>query len=207
MIRREDMLELTRRMNLSRSSLDRIAGAYLDEDGYVDGTFNRNILRLTPSERKKNLELAKSVLFSATNEQLKDYPMGGSPDAAGEIRQLLSGLLDSGMKNDALADIFYELAGERFRPGRPFFCFLFHGGYDVPAKGKDGEWLEGSEEVYEYLICAMGPLAGEYEPGRAEYGFLYPAFRDRSGDPEFINIFEQAPAAPHRRLTEWLTGT
>ena len=71
MIHREDMLELTRRMNLSRSCIDRIAGAYLDEAGYVDGTFNRNFLRLTASERRKNIELAKSVLFSRTNEQLK----------------------------------------------------------------------------------------------------------------------------------------
>ena len=206
MIHREDMLELTRRMNLSRSCLDRIAGAYLDGEGYVDGTFNRNFLRLTPSERKKNMEMAKSVLFSRTNEQLKDYQAGNSFGETGEVRRLLDGILDSGMKNDALLDIFYELTGERLRTGSPFFCFFFHGSYDVPTKGKDGEWLEGSEEVYEYLICVIGPLAGEYEPGKPEYGFLYPAFRDRSGDFEFINIFERLPQRPHRELTEWLTG-
>ncbi len=34
--------------------------------------------------------------------------------------------------------------------------FLFHGTYDVPVKGTDKEWQEGSEEVYNYLLCAVG---------------------------------------------------
>ena len=42
MINREDMLELTRRMTVSRSNFTRLAGAYYDEEGYVEGTFNTN---------------------------------------------------------------------------------------------------------------------------------------------------------------------
>lgn len=53
MIQREDMLELTRRMTPARSCISRIAGAYFDEEGYVDGTFNTNFLRLSLSERTK----------------------------------------------------------------------------------------------------------------------------------------------------------
>ena len=41
MLRREDMMELTRRMTPSRSSIDRIAGCYYDQDGYADGSFKR----------------------------------------------------------------------------------------------------------------------------------------------------------------------
>ena len=49
MINREDMLELTRRMTPARSSVGRIAGAYFDEEGYVDGTFNTHFLKLSYS--------------------------------------------------------------------------------------------------------------------------------------------------------------
>lgn len=66
MINREDMMELTRRMTPARSSVGRIAGAYFDEEGYVDGTFNTNFLKLSTPERTKNLNLAKTVLFSTT---------------------------------------------------------------------------------------------------------------------------------------------
>ena len=57
------MLELTRRMTPARSCISRIAGAYFDEEGYVDGTFNTNFLRLSLSERTKQLALAKTVPF------------------------------------------------------------------------------------------------------------------------------------------------
>lgn len=49
MINRDDMLELTRRMTPARASIDRIAGAYFDEEGYVDGTFNTHFLKLSAS--------------------------------------------------------------------------------------------------------------------------------------------------------------
>ena len=45
-INREDMLELTRRMTVKRNCFTRIAGGYMDEEGYVDGSFNRNFLAL-----------------------------------------------------------------------------------------------------------------------------------------------------------------
>ena len=45
-INRNDMLELTRRMTSARSNLIRIAGAYIDEEGYIDGTFNTSFLNL-----------------------------------------------------------------------------------------------------------------------------------------------------------------
>ena len=191
MINREDMLELTRRMTPDRSSVSRIAGAYFDEEGYVDGTFNTHFLKLSPSERTKNLNLAKTLLLSKTNEELKDYKITVAEKKPGSIWQLLDGMKEAELKNDAFLDIFYELLGERLPAENPWYCFMLYGQYDVPVKGKDKEWIEGSEEVYRYLLCMMGPLAGEYEPGKPEYGFLYPAFRDRTTDEEYINIFEK----------------
>ena len=39
-LNREDLLELTRRMTVKRSCIFRAAGAYMDKDGEVDGSFN-----------------------------------------------------------------------------------------------------------------------------------------------------------------------
>ncbi len=61
MINREDMMELTRRMTLSRTSFTRIAGCYMDANGEIDGTFNTNFLKLSGKEKEKNLALAKTV--------------------------------------------------------------------------------------------------------------------------------------------------
>lgn len=203
MIKRDDMLELTRRMTPARSSVERIAGAYFDKEGYVDGTFNTHFLNLSLADRAKNLNMAKTVLISKTNEQIREYKIPASARKSGDIFQLLDGIRESELKNDAFPDILYELIGENYRPGYAFACCLFFGQYDVPVKGSDREWMEGSEEVYTYLLCSISPLEDEYEPGKPEFGFLYPAFRDRTTNAEYINIFEEQPEAI-RALKDWL---
>ena len=50
-INREELLELTRRMTVSRNAMTRIAGGYIDKDGFIDGTFNTNFLNLSAKEK------------------------------------------------------------------------------------------------------------------------------------------------------------
>lgn len=52
-IDREDMLAITRRMTVKRTSVTRIAGAYMDPDGFIDGTFNTRFLKLSGADRAK----------------------------------------------------------------------------------------------------------------------------------------------------------
>ena len=66
-INRDDMLELTRRMTIARTSMTRIAGSYMDADGFIDGTFNTNFLKLKNSEKERNLTIAKVIPFAQTN--------------------------------------------------------------------------------------------------------------------------------------------
>ena len=68
MINREDMLELTRRLTSAKTNLVRLAGAYIDEEGYIDGTFNTNFLNLKGAERNRCLDIAKTIPFAKTNE-------------------------------------------------------------------------------------------------------------------------------------------
>ena len=75
MINRTDMLELTRRMTPARTSFTRIAGCYVDADGDFDGSFNINFLKLSPSEKTKNLankETAKILVISDSHGQTKN---------------------------------------------------------------------------------------------------------------------------------------
>lgn len=88
-INRDDMLELTRRMTIARTSMTRIAGSYMDADGFIDGTFNTNFLKLKNSEKEKNLTIAKVIPFAQTNQNLKRYKIPKEAYALGGIRQLL----------------------------------------------------------------------------------------------------------------------
>ena len=198
------MLELTRRMTLTRTSFTRIAGCYVDNEGIFDGSFNTSFLKLSPSERTEKLKLAKAVPFSSTNVNLKKYEFPKSQQKPGSMRQLLMAIKECGLKNDALMDTFYDIVMENYHTDSEYAILLFHDRYDIPAKASDHERLWESEEVFEYIICTICPLIGEYTPGPPECGFLFPAFTDRSGDLNHIAVFQSNTDQPHNELEKIL---
>lgn len=123
-IDREDMLALTRRMNVSRCSFTRIAGCYVDGDGDFDGSFNVNFLKLSAEEKKRNIELAKAVPFAATNVNLKRYEFSQEDMRPGTVWQLLMALRESEAVFEYLICVICPLADE-YEPGAPECGFLF----------------------------------------------------------------------------------
>lgn len=196
MLNREDMMELTRRMNLDRNRFFRIAGSYRDKEGCEDGSFNTSFLKLDRKDKVKNLEIAKAVVFADTNEELKEYPITGKDPRMAELRSMLEALRGCGLKNDALLDVLYDVLSERyvktFKPDNDFGIFVYYGSYDIKLKGTDKSYMEDSEEVYSFLICAICPVYEDYDPGFPECGFLYPSFKDRSIDFEHIAVMGNA---------------
>ena len=206
MINRDDMLELTRRMTPARNCFDRIAGAYINDMGEVEDTFNVHFGKLSGSEKTKNLALAKAIPFAKTNEQLKEYTFSEKAKGKDSIYTLLQAIRQCGLKNDALMELLYEQIADGFPVDYEFATFVFHGTYDVPIKAKDKESLWDSEEVYDFIVCTVSPMAGEYEPAEPVFGFLYPAFSDRSGDEEKIDIFHRDPGCVEEGLMYKILG-
>lgn len=197
MLKREDMLELTRRMTPDRNCFSRIAGSYMDGDGYIDGTFNTSFLKLSAKEKNVNLAIAKTVPFSPTNVNTKEYEFKDRDKRAGGIWQMLMGLKECGLKNDAMMEVLYELIGENYKTDSDYAIYVVFGRYDVPLKGTDNASLWESEEVYEFIICTICPLEGEYEPGKPKWGFLFPSFKHRSCDLDHIAVFDADDKNPH----------
>lgn len=59
------------------------------------------IFKTFHSRKNENLELAKAVLQAETNKQLKDYRIPETARKPGSIWQLLDGIKESGLQNDA----------------------------------------------------------------------------------------------------------
>lgn len=191
-INRDDMLELTRRMSLSRNCFSRIAGAYFDDEGFIDGTFNKHFQKLKSSEQQKLLNIAKAIPFSDTNVQLQEFAFDSAEQKNGSLWQLLMALKECELKNDALLDVLYEIVGDKYYFNGNFAFYVFYGNYDVPIKAKDKESLWESEEVYSFMICAICSVSGDYEPGEPTGGFLFPAFKERSSDSHHIDVFRKS---------------
>lgn len=203
-IDREDMLALTRRMTVKRTSVTRIAGAYMDSDGFIDGTFNTRFLKLSGSDRAKNLEIAKTIPFAQTNGNLKRYVIPENSRGKESMYQLLMGIRSSGLENDALLEIFYEKTGERYRSDHEYGIFMFHDRYDIPSKAADHVRLGESEETFEYLICAVCPVTGDYEAGSPECGFIFPSYAKGGALLNCIDIYQADMSCVHRELVEML---
>ena len=106
---------------------------------------------------------------------------------------LLTGLKETELKDDALLTILYEVIMEKYKGLSEYAIMVYFGTYDIPFKGTDGQWNEGSEEIYDFVICAIAPYSGDYEVGKPEFGFLFPAFSDRSADRDKIDIYNINP--------------
>ena len=102
-----------------------------------------------------------------------------------------------------------------------YLILLFHDAYDVITKTKDNIKIDESEEVYEYVLCALCPVSLS-EPGlsyiqdanrfgtRARawvvemptVGFVYPAFSDRSSDIHTLMYYTKNPKDSHPEFME-----
>lgn len=205
-IDRDDMLELTRRMTVSRTCFDRIAGAYIDELGEIDESFNVHFGKLTGGDKAKYLELAKAIPFSKTNVQLKEYSFPDAWKGKDSMWQLLLAIRQCGLKNDALLEVLYEQLADGYPVEYPYTITVFHGVYDIPRKGKDKENQWESEEVYDFMIVTISPMKAEYEPDEPVFGFLYPAFANRCADTDRIDIFHANPEQPEEGILYKLFG-
>ena len=190
LINRNDMLELTRRMTLSRNCMTRLAGCYTDEEGELDDTFNVNFLNLKAADKNTNLALAKAVPFAKTNAEVKEYCFPEEAFSGQTMWKMLNLIVACGLKNDVLMETFYErMIGACQLHGR-YAIDVFHGVYDVPVKGSDDAYEYESEEIYSFIICTVGRADDDYHVASPDFGFLYPAFRDRSGDSGAIDIYK-----------------
>ena len=126
-----------------------------------------------------------------------EFPL--AEEAAGGRQQFLMGLRESRLKNDDLMDTFYDMIIDSYDYVGNYLILIFHDAYDVMTKTSDNDKLDESEEVYEYLLCAIcpvnltkpglgyredenriGPRIRDWVVGAPDTGFVFPAFTDRS---------------------------
>ena len=218
-INRNDMLELTRRMTLSRNCFVRTAGAYIDDEGYIDNTFNVSFKNMSKHDQQVNLDLAKTIPFSKTNEQLKCYKFPEGDMAYDSIHKLLMALSQYGLKDDLLVQTLCEQLAEGIcstrdssnrtnrLQGQEFGIYIYHGIYDIPKKGSDHSEQWESEEIYSFLICVVASVDKDYNAGTPKCGFIFPAFEDRSAEPGKIDVFFEIPEHPDEGFLNRMIGT
>lgn len=222
---KKDILELKRRFKKDACTFTRLCGCYVDADRNKVTTFGETFLNLEDEEFYKYLEIAKKVMSGTIANNILELEFPLAEEAAGGRQQFLMGLRESALKNDDLMDAFYDLVIENYRYVGNYLILAFHDAYDVMTKTSDNNKLDESEEVYEYLLCAIcpvtlskpglgyredenriGPRIRDWVVGVPDTGFVFPAFTDRSSDIHSVMFYTRDVKTPHAEFMEGALG-
>lgn len=222
---KKDVLELKRRMKKNECTFTRMCGCYVDGSKEIVLNLGETFLNLEEEEFYKYLEIAKKTLSGTIGNNLLELNFPLEEEEPGGKQQFLMGLRESALKNDELLDTFYHLIIENYEYAGNYLILIFHDAYDVMTKTSDNNKLDESEEVYEYLICAIcpvtlskpglgyleeenriGPRVRDWVVGVPENGFLFPAFTDRSTDIHSIMYYTKTPKDPRADFMQFGLG-
>lgn len=218
---KKDILEIKRRFKKDACTFTRMCGCYVDADRNKVLTFGETFLNLEDEEFHKYLEIAKKVLSGTIGNNLLELEFPASEEEAGGKQQFLMGLRDSCLKSDDLMEAFYDHVIDSYEYVGNYLILVFHDAYDVMTKTSDNNKLDESEEVYEYLLCAIcpvtltkpglgyradenriGPRIRDWVVGVPDTGFVFPAFTDRSTDIHSVMFYTRDTKTPHAEFME-----
>ena len=218
---KKEVLELKRRFKKDECTFTRMCGCYVDADHNKIVNIGETFLNLEEEESNKYLEIAKKVLSGTLGNNLLELEFPLAEETAGGRQQFLMGLRDSKLKNEELMDAFYDLVIDSYDFVGNYLILIFHDAYDVMTRTSDNNNLDESEEVYEYLLCAICPVAlskpglgyredenrigsriRDWVVGMPDTGFLFPAFNDRSTDIHSTLFYTKDTKNPHSEFME-----
>ncbi len=217
----KEVLELKRRLKKTTCTIDRVCGCYVDAEKNKVTQFSHTFLNLEDVEFHKYLEIANKCLSGKLGNNLMELEFATEAETNGETHKLLMGLRSSKLKDDGLLTAFYDHVIETYEHVGNYLILLFHDVYDVPTKTTDNMKLDESDEVFEYLLCAIcrvdlskpglgyltkenniGARVRDWVVGAVDTGFMFPAFTDRSTDIHGVLCYTKNTKEPHEEFWE-----
>lgn len=218
---KKDISELKRRLTKNNCTFTRVCGCYVDADRKKITKIGETFLNLEDEEFFKYLDIAKKVFSGTIGNNILELEFPLAEETAGGRQQFLMGLRESKLKNDELLDTFYDHVIANYDYVGNYLILIFHDAYDVITKTTDNDALDESEEVYEYVLCAIcpvnltkpglgyladdnriGPRIRDWVVNMPDTGFVFPAFTDRSSDIHSVMFYTRDTKTPHSEFME-----
>lgn len=216
-----EVAELKKRFTKNHCTFTKMCGCYVDSEKNRIVDINETFLNLDEEEFHKYLDIAKKTLSGNLGNNLLNLEFPIEQEGNDGIQHFLMALRESKLKNQELLERFYELIINTYEQPGNYLILLFHDAYDIIKKTSDNSSLDESEEVYEYLLCAICPVVlskpglgyredeqrigsriRDWIVGVPESGFLFPAFNDRSTDIHSLLFYTKDTKEPHTELME-----
>nr|DAV48381.1 MAG TPA: protein of unknown function (DUF4317) [Caudoviricetes sp.] len=222
-MKKKDVLELKRRLTKNDCTFSRICGCYVDGDGNIVTMFGETFLNLPDEEFYKYLDIAKGIFKGKLKDNMLNLKLSQEAKRENDMQQFLLAMRETGLKNEDVLQAFYERVIDNYDHVGDYLILLYRDAYDVITKTSDNNKIDESEDVYEYILCAICPVNltapglaySESENaivnrfrdkvvGAPDTGFLFPAFTDRKEDRDAMLFYTRDAKAPHQELAQGL---
>lgn len=220
-MRKKDILELRKHLKKENCTFTKMCGCYVNSEKNMILNFRESFLNLEEDEYFKYLDIAKKVISGTISNNLLELNFKASEDLVNDRQVSLMQLKTSALKDDNLLNDFYKSIIDNYDYTGNFLIILFHDAYDVITKTSDNLNIDESEEIYEYILCAVCPVSLS-EPGLRYYeeentigarirdwvveapqnGFVFPAFINRSSDVNSVMYYTKNAKNTHPELME-----
>lgn len=224
-MRKKDILELKKRFKKDHCTFTKMCGCYVNGEKNILLKFRETFLNLEEDDYFKYLEIAKKVLSGTIENNILELNFELNEEHVNEKQLEFMKLKNSQLKDDLLLDDFYNSIINNYDYEGNFLILIFHDAYDIITKTKDNAKLDESEEVYEYILCAICPVelskAGlryfeeensiksrtrDWVVEAPSNGFVFPAFINRTTDVNSIMYYTKNAKDTHHELMENVLG-
>ena len=224
-MRIKDILELKKRFKKDHCTFTKMCGCYVNGEKNILLKFRETFLNLEEDDYFKYLEIAKKVLSGTIENNILELNFELNEEHVNEKQLEFMKLKNSQLKDDLLLDDFYNSIINNYDYEGNFLILIFHDAYDIITKTKDNAKLDESEEVYEYILCAICPVelskAGlryfeeensiksrtrDWVVEAPSNGFVFPAFINRTTDVNSIMYYTKNAKDTHPELMENVLG-
>ena len=191
--------EIRRRITPDKTTIGRLRGAYVTEQGEILSQFNNTLALLNEVETEELLSIIKKTLSGTLGKNLIDIEFSTQQVVAGDEHQLLSKLRTSSLEDDEAVNELYKKIIDTVNIEGSYLILLASDKYDVFGYSKDGSKDEESATVFSYFLCSICPIkltkpalsyygdefhsiAANSVICKPELGFMFPAFDDRAAN-------------------------
>ncbi|MCR5625430.1 MAG: DUF4317 domain-containing protein [Lachnospiraceae bacterium] len=218
---KKEVSEIKRRIKKEDCSFTRLCGCYVNSNKEKVVTFDGPFWDIEEEAKFKYVEIANKALSGKVGNNLVELEYTLESETEGDAHKMLMGLRECKLTNQDLVNAFYDHVIETYNKTENYLIILFHDVYDIPVKTTDGMKLDDSVEMYEYIICAICPVAlskaglgyntdeqniamvkRNWIVGPVETAFTFPCFTDRSTDIHSILTYTKDVKNPHHEFWE-----
>ncbi len=197
----KELREIRKRFTLDKDSISHVYGCYVNAAKDIVARMDMSMGLMEPEEAELYLKLLKKSISGTLGKNLLDIEFSTKQVEDSDEHRLLQALRQSHLRDEDMRELFYKRVIESLDFGDDSYVILLASdSYDIPFKGRDDElWEEGSNEVFDYIICCICPVkdaraslryfaeeqnfrgaSSGHVLGNPELGFMFPSFDDRS---------------------------